>query len=65
MKAAWYERLGNPQEVLNLGEVEITIPGAGEVRVLCVCIRCQSIGCQAAEWLGWAKNATSTGNSPQ
>lgn len=33
MKAAWYEKLGNPQEVLNIGEVEITKPGVGEVRV--------------------------------
>lgn len=33
--------------------------------MLCVCIRCQSIGCQAAEWLGWAKNAIATGNSPR
>ncbi|MBW4567935.1 MAG: NADPH:quinone reductase [Tolypothrix carrinoi HA7290-LM1] len=33
MKAAWYEKLGNPQEVLNIGEVEIPQPGANEVRV--------------------------------
>lgn len=33
MKAAWYEQLGNPHQVLNLGEMEIPSPGAGEVRV--------------------------------
>jgi NADPH2:quinone reductase len=33
MKAAWYEQLGNPQKVLNLGEVEIPQPNAGQVRV--------------------------------
>lgn len=33
MRAAWYEQLGNAKDVLNVGEVDIPSPGAGEVRV--------------------------------
>ena len=33
MRAAWYEKLGNAQDVLTVGEVDIPEVGSGEVRV--------------------------------
>lgn len=33
MRATWYEQLGNAQDVLKVGEVDIPEVGAGEVRV--------------------------------
>jgi NADPH2:quinone reductase len=33
MRAAWYEQLGNAQDVLTVGEVELPDVGSGEVRV--------------------------------
>ena len=33
MRAAWYEKLGNAQDVLSVGEVDIPEVGSGEVRV--------------------------------
>lgn len=33
MRAAWYSRFGAPADVIELGEIEIPTPAAGEVRV--------------------------------
>ncbi|MDJ0911015.1 MAG: NADPH:quinone reductase [Woeseiaceae bacterium] len=33
MRAAWYERQGPPSEVLKVGELELPVPGAVEVRI--------------------------------
>lgn len=33
MRAAWYERSGDPHEVLTVGELPVPSPGPGEVRV--------------------------------
>lgn len=33
MKAAWYEKIGDAKDVLNIGEVDTPKPGAGEVLV--------------------------------
>ena len=33
MKAAWYERLGPPTDVLTVGEIATPLPGPNEVRI--------------------------------
>jgi NADPH2:quinone reductase len=33
MRAAWYERQGAPEEVLQVGSLDVPKPAAGEVRV--------------------------------
>jgi NADPH2:quinone reductase len=33
MKAAWYERQGAANEVLQVGDMETPLPGAGQVRI--------------------------------
>lgn len=33
MHAAWYEKQGDPQDVIQYGEMPVPNPGAGEVRV--------------------------------
>jgi len=53
MRAAYYERLGDPSDIIRIGEVETPLPGPGEVRVrMHVCGLNPSDVKRASGWAG-------------